>query len=365
MHIKSTLKKCKFFFKRKVKNSSRIFEYNVIWFLVVKKENKIGIGECNPLLDQFAFYDLRNYEKELQFLSEKINFLKKTESYYYSQFISYSSIFFGLEQVFLSLKNKFPILYNSDFTNGKLGLPINSLIWLDSSKESETKLLFKKIEKEIFKGFSFIKMKIDSKSFDHKYSLLKEIKKKYPNVKIRVDANGTFISKENALYCINKLFDLDIVHYIEQPILSGNWNEMSFLCKNSKLPVALDEELVTVFNLELKKKLLDIIRPHYIVIKPNICGGFVGTKEWISEAEKRKIGYCISSSLESNIGINAISQWTFNIFFRKKNHYSIVHGLNTGYFYINNFDSPLKVEKGYIWYDPLRKWKIKNLIQMI
>ncbi|WP_185870299.1 enolase C-terminal domain-like protein [Blattabacterium cuenoti] len=357
--MKSILKKYQFFFQKKVKNSNRIFKYNIIWFLVIKKENKIGIGECNPLLDQFAFDNLNNYEKELQYLSERINILKKMECYYYHRFISYSSIFFGLEQAFLSLKNRFPILYSSDFTNGKVGLPTNSLIWLNTFKEDKT-LLFKSIEKKILQKFSFIKMKINSKFFYYQYLVLKKVKKEYPHIKIRVDANGSFKSRKNALDCIEKLFDLNIIHYIEQPIGSGNWNDMSHLCKNSKLPIALDEELIKIHNLKLKKKLLDIICPHYIVIKPNICGGFFGSEEWILEAEKRKIGWCISSSLESNIGINAISQWTFNIV-EKRNH-SIVHGLNTGSFYINNFYSPLQVEKGNIWYNPLRKWKIKNLI---
>ncbi|AER40646.1 O-succinylbenzoate synthase [Blattabacterium sp. (Mastotermes darwiniensis) str. MADAR] len=356
MTIKSTLRQHKFFFKQEVKNSKRIFRYSIVWFFILKKEDKIGIGECNPLLDVDVSRNLEEYERELRILSKKINTMKKTEFSYYHPYISYSSILFGLEQAFLGLKNNFPILYNSEFIEGKLGIPINSIIWLHSFKKTEIGI--KKIEKEISKGFSFIKMKISQKFFSYQYLVLKEIKKKHPHIKIRVDANGTFKKKEEALFCINKLYDINIVHSIEQPIKNGNWKDISKLCKESKLPIALDEELIGIRELKLKKSLLDFIIPKYIVLKPSVCGGFLGSKEWIMEANKRKIGWWISSSLESKIGINAISQWIFKMGKKKDQG---IHGLNTGYFY-NDFFSPLHIKKGHIWYDPLRIWDLKKII---
>ncbi|WP_185855850.1 enolase C-terminal domain-like protein [Blattabacterium cuenoti] len=359
MFFQSIIKKKLFFFKEKIKNSNRIFEHNIIWFLILKEKNKrIGIGECNPLLDHFALKNLYNYEKELLFISKKINRSKKIDPMYYRRFISYSSIFFGLEQAFLSFNKGFPILYNSDFTDGKNGLPTSSLIWLNTSENE----FFKKVEEKIYLGFSCIKIKISSKLFPYQYFLLKKIKKKYNNIKIRIDANGSFKDKKSALDCINKLFDLNFVYFVEQPITPGNWNEMAYICKNSKLPIALDEELTTINQFKskfLKEKLLDFISPQYIVLKPSICGGFLGSKKWILEAKKRKIEWYISSSLESNIGMNAITQWTFNLV-----NDQITHGLETGSFYMNNFLSPLQIKKGSIWYNPfiIKKWKIKNLI---
>lgn len=358
MIIKSKLKKHQFFFKKEVKNANKTFEYSVIWFFIIKKEEKIGVGECNPLLEKLD--NLNFYEKELLFISRKINAIKKTKIDYYRPYISYSSILFGLEQAFLSLKNKFPILYDSKFTNGKRGLSINSLIWYSSIRNTEYEI--RKIEKEIFKGFSFIKMKISPIFFHNQYLyfLLKKIQNKYPYIKISMDANGSFKRKEDIISCINKFCDINIIHSVEQPIESGNWKEISAICQVSKIPIALDEELIGINDLKLKKKLLDTIKPKYIVLKPSVCGGFSGCKEWISEANKRKIGWWISSSLESDIGINAMAQWTFKMEREHKNSRG-VHGLNIGYF-CNDFFSSLQIKKGFIWYNPLHQWNIKNLL---
>lgn len=358
MIIKSKLKKHQFFFKKGVKNSNKTFEYSIIWFFIIKKEEKIGIGECNPLLEKLD--NLNLYEKELLFISRKINAIKKTEIDYYRPYIFYSSILFGLEQAFLGLKKKFPILYDSKFTNGKVGLSINSLRSYSSIRNTEYEI--KKIEKEIFQGFSFIKMKISPIFFHNQYLyfLLKKIQNKYPYIKISMDANGSFKRKEDLISFINKFCDINIIHSVEQPIKVGNWKEISTICKVSKIPIALDEELMGINNLKFKKKLLDTIKPQYIVLKPSICGGFSGCKEWILEANKRKIGWWISSSFECHIGINSIAQWTFKMEREHENSRG-VHGLNIGYF-CNDFFSPLQVKKGTIWYNPLHQWNIKNLL---
>jgi hypothetical protein len=54
--------------------------------------------------------------------------------------------------------------------------------------------------------------------------------------------------------------------------------------------------------------------------------------------------------LESNIGLNAIAQWTF----LQEN--PMPQGLGTGALYTNNFDSPLQVLNGQLWYNPLLPW---------
>ncbi|WP_238784085.1 enolase C-terminal domain-like protein [Blattabacterium cuenoti] len=247
--INCFLKKKTFFFRKKIFNSNRTFKKNVIWFIILKKNNKVGIGECNPILDKSALKNLKKFETELENLSKKIFFLKKTEIYYYYKYISYSSILFGLEQAFLSLENKFPVLYHSEFLHGKKGIPINSLIWLNSFNNSP----IKEIKNQITKGFSFIKMKINQKLIDYQIFILKEIKKRYPLIKVRVDANGCFKNIQIALYYLNKFYDLGIVDSMEQPISPGNWSDMSKICEKSKLPIALDEELESV-SIFIKKK---------------------------------------------------------------------------------------------------------------
>ncbi|WP_185851937.1 enolase C-terminal domain-like protein [Blattabacterium cuenoti] len=356
--INCYLKKKTFFFSEKIFNSNRKFKKNIIWFIILTQNNNIGIGECNPILDQSALKNLKKFEIELINLSKRILYIKRTEIYFYYKYISYSSILFGLEQAFLSLKTKFPVLYHSEFTHGKKGIPINSLMWLNSF--NNIKYAIKEMENRIIKGFSLIKMKINAELFNNQYFVLKEIRKKYPFIKIRVDANGCFKNIEEALYYLNKFYDLDIIDSMEQPILPGNWKIMSEICEKSKLPVALDEELGNVNILKEKKKLLDVIQPKYIILKPSINGGFYGSEEWILEANKRKIKWYISSSLESDIGINAIAQWTFIM--QKKYNNQDTHGLNTGILYLNNWISSLEIKKGSIWNNPFEKWKIKILL---
>ncbi|WP_185857106.1 enolase C-terminal domain-like protein [Blattabacterium cuenoti] len=356
--INCFLKKRTFFFRNTIFNSNRKFKKNIIWFIILTQNNNIGIGECNPILDQSALNNLKKFEIELRNLSNKILSLKKIEIYYYYKYISFSSILFGLEQAFLSLKTRFPVLYHSEFTYGKEGIPINSLMWLNYF--NNVKHAIKEMENLIIKGFLLIKIKINSELFNNQYFVLKEIKKKYPFIKIRVDANGCFNNIQEALYYLNKFYDLDIIDSMEQPILSGNWKSMSEICKKSKIPIALDEELENVNILKEKKRLLDVIQPKYIILKPSINGGFYGTEEWILEANKRKIKWYISSSLESNIGINAIAQWTFIM--QKKYNNQGPHGFNTGILYLNNWISSLEIKKGFIWYNPFTKWKIKILL---
>ncbi len=245
------LKKKIFFFKKQVFNSNRTFRKNIIWFIILTRNNKIGIGECNPILDQYALKNLKNFEIELKNLSKMILYLKKTEMCFYYKYISYSSILFGLEQAFLSLKNKFPMLYHSKFTYGIEGIPINSLMWLNSFNKDK-KYAIEKMEDQIIEGFSLIKMKVNMKFINDQYFILKEIKRKYPFLKIRVDANGCFENIQKAFYYLNKFYDLGIIDSMEQPILSGNWKDMSEICKKSKLPIVLDEELENIH--ELKKK---------------------------------------------------------------------------------------------------------------
>lgn len=126
---------------------------------------------------------------------------------------------------------------------------------------------------------------------------------------------------------------------------------MSVLCKSTNLPIALDEELIGVFSLEEKEQLLQKIQPQYIILKPSFIGGFRGTLEWISLAEKFNIGWWITSALESNVGLNAIAQFTF------LQNNMMPQGLGTGSLYTNNFDCPLHVSQGQLWYRNELEWK--------
>ena len=199
-------------------------------------------------------------------------------------------------------------------------------------------------------GFSCIKMKIGAIDFDTEIELLKSIRKEFSSneIELRVDANGAFNPK-NALGKLQELSELEI-HSIEQPIKQGQVQEMAELCAKTPLPIALDEELIGVFSSEEKKKLLETIKPQYIILKPSLIGGFAGSKEWIKFAEEQNSGWWITSALESNIGLNAIAQFTYTL------QRNLPQGLGTGGLFTNNFESPLEVNRGTLQYNPKVNW---------
>ena len=112
---------------------------------------------------------------------------------------------------------------------------------------------------------------------------------------------------------------------------------------------ALDEELIGVNETERKIQLLDTIRPQYIILKPSLHGGIQGSKEWITLAQERGIGYWVTSALESNIGLNAIAQWCATL------QPKMPQGLGTGMLFTDNIDYPLHIEGDCLWFHPEEK----------
>ncbi|MBI2258200.1 MAG: o-succinylbenzoate synthase [Flavobacteriia bacterium] len=249
----------------------------------------------------------------------------------------FPSILVALETAVLDLKNGGNrIIFINDFVKKVTKIPINGLIWM-----GEEDFMWQQIEDKINQSYRCIKLKIGGLDFEKECALLSKIRKKYgDSLVLRLDANGAF-SFSNALDKLSELAHFNI-HSIEQPIAKGHWDLMNTLCEKSPIPIALDEELIAVFKKEDKKALLEKIKPQFIVLKPSLHGGFIGCEEWIELAEKSQIAWWITSALESNIGLNAITQFTAN--------YPIVlpHGLGTGKIYLNNIKSSLQVKNGFI-----------------
>lgn len=245
------------------------------------------------------------------------------------------------------------IYFPSPFVGGKKSIEINGLVWMGSFEEME-----KRLEEKLANGFHCVKLKIGAIDWRKELDMIEIIRKRYTpeQVEIRVDANGGF-NMDNALPRMKHLADLG-VHSIEQPIKAGTPQLMRFLCEVSPLPIALDEELIGKFTRQQKEKTLDEIKPRYIVLKPSLVGGFSGTEEWINIAEERGIRWWITSSLESNIGLNALAQWVATL----KN--DLPQGLGTGALFTNNFESPIYMDGERLKYDPrlsLDYKKIDNL----
>jgi o-succinylbenzoate synthase len=268
--------------------------------------------------------------------------------------MQYPSIQFGVEQAFLSFNSEDPyLLYPSEFTQNNSPIAINGLIWM-----GDELFMHQQIQKKLEEGFKCIKLKIGAIDFEREIALLKSIRNTYSEkeIELRVDANGAFIPSE-AMAKLERL-SLYGLHSIEQPIKAGNTNEMKELCLNTPIPIALDEELIGITDVTEKEKLLQIIRPQYIILKPSLVGGFRGSMEWIKIAEKLNIKWWVTSALESNIGLNAIAQWTFTL------NNPLPQGLGTGGLYTNNFECPLKVKNGTISYEQTGSWE-NNLIENI
>jgi L-alanine-DL-glutamate epimerase-like enolase superfamily enzyme len=253
---------------------------------------------------------------------------------------------------FLSLQSKTPFeLFPSEFTEGKKNMLINGLVWM-----GEEHFMKAQIEEKLAQGFSCIKLKIGAIDFEKELGLLRFIRQNFDakTIEIRVDANGAFDLNE-ALSKLNQLTEFEL-HSIEQPIKANQIQEMKRLCQQTPFPIALDEELIGVFGIEKKRKLLEEIQPQYIILKPSLVGGFKGTLEWISIAKSLNIGWWITSALESNIGLNAITQFTYTL------ENPMPQGLGTGGLYTNNFDCPLEIENGNIGYHPNKDWEISSLL---
>ena len=312
------------------------------WFIVLEKDGKKGIGECG-ILRGLSADDRPDYEEILRWTCENIYL---GENQLWEALMEFPSIQFGVEMAFRSLESETPfLLFPSDFTNGEKSIEINGLVWM-----GEEAFMKQQIEEKLAAGFRCVKLKIGAIDFDQELQLLRYIRQHFTpeQVEIRVDANGAF-DKTSALDKLNQLSGFEL-HSIEQPIQKNNTDSMAELCKTTPIPIALDEELIGVFSLADKEALLQKIKPQYIILKPSFVGGFRGSKEWIALAEKYNIGWWITSALESNIGLNAIAQWTF------LQNNSMPQGLGTGALYTNNFDCPLQVAQGQLWYKKELDW---------
>ncbi len=346
--MKATYKKYVLNFKRPSGTSRGVMSEKETWFLFLEENGKIGIGECG-ILRSLSIDDRPDYEEKLKWVCHNIHLGKDQ---LWQELIEFPSIQFGVEMAFLSLQSKTPFeLFPSEFIEGTKNMLINGLVWM-----GEELFMKSQIEEKLAQGFSCIKLKIGAIDFEKELGLLHFIRQNFDakTIEIRVDANGAFGLNE-ALDKLNQLAGFEL-HSIEQPIKKNHTDKMSELCKIAPFPIALDEELIGVFEIENKIELLTKIKPQYIILKPSLVGGFKGALEWIAIAESLNIGWWITSALESNIGLNAITQFTYTL------QNPLPQGLGTGGLYTNNFDCPLEIKKGRIAYNPNLVWNISNLV---
>jgi len=407
MKLKTVIEHRTLHFHQPADTSRGVYRTHDVWYVRVsslKHPELIGIGECAPLPDLSCDYG-DDYPVRLQEACLKLELegVLDTEA-----LRSQPSILFGLETAMRQLTvlierdkqlqenerqqqekerhlqdntrhrpqtNAFA-LWDTPFSRGEQGIPINGLIWMNSYREMEAQ-----IREKLDKGFRCIKLKIGALNFEEELALLKQIRKEYfpETLTLRVDANGAF-SPQEAPEKLKRLSELDL-HSIEQPIRAGQWEALQALIETSPIPIALDEELIGVFSLEQKTELLDALVPKkrlqnfffsdnplsnkpfhqapsttsllpdctlplFLVLKPTLHGGISGCSEWIRLAEARGIGWWITSALESNIGLNAVAQWCATL------DNPLHQGLGTGLLYSDNVEMPLVIEGEKLWFRP-------------
>ncbi|MCK9269814.1 MAG: o-succinylbenzoate synthase [Bacteroidales bacterium] len=348
--MKAWFKKYQLRFHRPAGTSRGVMNTRDGWFIFIKNDHSdyIGIGEIAPL-PNLSCDDRPDLESKIDEVCRDINNYK---FWLCEGLQDFPSVRFGLETALLDLKNGADrVLFPSEFTAGKAGIPINGLIWM-----GDTKYMQEQLAQKIEQGFRCIKLKIGAIDFDKELQLIAALRKQYDAaaIEIRVDANGAF-GVADATGKLQQLARLD-VHSIEQPVRQGQWPLMAELCRNSPVPVALDEELIGINAFAKKENLLDTLQPQYIILKPSLHGGMAGCDEWISLANQRNIGWWITSALESNVGLSAIAQYTF------RKNVTIPQGLGTGQLFTNNIPSPLEIASGALFYKPENKWDFKTIL---
>lgn len=325
-------------FKQPAGTSRGTYTTRKVWYIYLSTTEypeRVGVGECAPL-PKLSCDDLPDYE---QILCNACRCLEQTGELDTEALRDYPSILFGLETALRHYETQSWALWDTPFSRGETGIPINGLIWMGDFDR-----MLQQIEVKMQSGYRCIKLKIGAINFEEELALLKHIRAHYSarEIELRVDANGAF-SPVDAMEKLNRLAELEL-HSIEQPIRAGQWEEMARLTADTPLPIALDEELIGCNTPEGKQDLLTSVRPQYIILKPSLHGGISGGNEWIAEAEKQHIGWWITSALESNIGLNAIAQWCAT--FRNP----LPQGLGTGLLFTDNIEMPLEIRKDCLWF---------------
>ncbi len=338
-------------FVKPAKTSRNTMQAHTVYYVVLtsKSEPKSYWGEAAPL-PGLSIDDVTQIENKLTALCAAV-----TNGYTFNMldFAGFPSVQFAFETAFLAAQhNEDFLLYDTAFYHHKQPIAINGLVWMNEKETMLQEALTKAAQ-----GFDTIKFKVGALDFDEECRMLEAFRKQFNAFKttIRLDANGAF-GPDEALEKLRELSRFDI-HSIEQPIKPKQWDAMQELCAKSTIDIALDEELIGVDVLADGQKMLQHIKPHYLILKPTLLGGLKNSEAWVKLAQQQQIGWWATSALESNIGLNAIAQWT------STQHLTLPQGLGTGSLYTNNITSPLVVSNGQLVYDTNKKWELLDILK--
>lgn len=348
--IEATWKEISFTPRFALGTSKGVIQARTAWFLIAWEKDRPqvrGVGEAALFPGHSKEFPAEVRTKLLELCAHTADWGSRL----HTDLVNVPSVRFAVEQCLRDLQaSGSKVLFPSEFTLGRQGIPINGLVWMGDKATMRAR-----IKEQIEKGNRCVKMKIGAIGIEDELELLADVRRQFSaeELALRVDANGAF-NNNNVMPVLERLARLQ-VESIEQPVAPGLYEVMEEVCARTPLPVALDEDLIGLNTPEAKRDLLDHVRPQRIVIKPSLVGGWAAAQEWIDLANERSIGWWITSALESSIGLNAIAQWTATL------GSNITQGLGTGSVYTDNFPSPLGVEGAALHYRPEREWDLVRL----
>lgn len=337
-------------FKKPARTSRGAYTDHRIFIVAVEDEltGCRGMGECAPLpdlsSDRGAYPDRETVYRLIDAALASGDFAEYLRPY--------PALLFALESAVMECRHD-PLLYDTPFARGEEGIPANGLIWMAGYDE-----MLAQIEQKLEMGFRCIKLKIGAIGWEDELSLIRMIRSRFSadELQLRVDANGGF-SPQEAMMKLRELSCWDI-HSIEQPVparwqqgSAGSWEQMAALCRETPVPIALDEELIGVNDASERIALLDRIHPQYIVVKPTLHGGVTGALEWIRQASARGIGSWITSALESNVGLRDVALLAARAY---GPGVTFAQGLGTGLLYTDNIDRGVELRGHSLWLNELR-----------
>lgn len=343
MGYKVDIKPRTFHFKQPAGTSRGVYTERQSWLLILTSTDqpgREGIGECAPLHDLSCDYSL-DYEDKLRAFCDDF---EREGHIDYGRMSEYPSMLFGLETALASFEAGSFKLFDTPFSRSEEGIPINGLVWMGSYDE-----MLSRLEEKLSAGFHCVKLKVGAIDFERELDLVKRVREHFSpsDVELRLDANGGFTPDE-ALYKL-ELLSQYAIHSIEQPIKPRQWSYMAQLCRESPLPIALDEELIGITEPQMMKYMLNVVRPAYIVIKPSLHGGMRGAMQWVDAAQECCAGSWITSALESNIGLNAVAQLAAKVYGPRV---TMAQGLGTGQLFIDNIETPVRINGDKLYFKP-------------
>lgn len=341
-------KKINLHFKKPGGTSRGVLHDKSTYLILLEENGKTAYGECNRFVN-LSFDDRPNYNEKLQDVCKR---LPSEKHQLLEELTDWPSIYFGVETVLKDWENgSEQIIFPEVIGDNGFSIPTNGLIWMGPKDDMRRQII-----NQLEKGYTSIKLKVGAIDFESELELIRYIRKDFTidEVEVRLDANGAFTSAD-VMEKLHRLSDYGI-SYIEQPIKAGNWEAMATICELSPIKIALDEELIGIQQLEQRQKMVDTISPHLLILKPALIGGFHAANQWKKIIEESGGSWVITSALESNIGLNAIAQYT------ALGWTDYAQGLGTGQLFTNNFPSPYTVDAQGLHYHIDKKWDFSSLI---